>query len=161
MGHNIDKLNIQKGRIKKIFISMLETNMNIMEFQLTLTDKKDEKKGIKKIINSSKKSIKVVQELNHYEILVSLYNSFVNGKESYYVLLNAVIGGKQTKYWDTSEKGFQEFLITESDAKAKTRAEVEENYKQKKTIADAIANGKKIEMVYDDGKLKPIIIENA
>ena len=161
MGHTKkDLIDIQKVRLKRIFVSMLETNIAIMKFQLTLTDKEEEQKGLKKFISESKKAIEIINSVSHYEILVSLYNTFLNGKETYFATLCKTINNKKTiVHWDRTEKGFKEFIALESEAKAKTKAEYEKKLKEKEMIEKAKEEGKKVEMVYIDGKLQPRIVE--
>ena len=161
MGHNKkDLIDVQKSRLKRVFVSLLETNIAIMDFQLTLTDKAEEKKGLKKFISESKKAIELINSVSHYEILVSLYNTFVNGKETYFVTLCKTVNNKKTIVrWDRTKKGFNEFIKLESEAKAKSKAEYEKKLKEKEMIQKAKEEGKKVEMVYVDGKLQPRIVE--
>lgn len=160
MGKNkIDKIDVQKARLKKIFVNMLNLNISIMNFQITLTDKQEEIKGLKRIIKKTEKAIELINSVVHYEILVSIYNSFVNGKEPFYVAFLSSISAKNTvKYWDRTKKGFKEFLKMEKDAKEKTDKEYAEKRKVKETIEKAKKEGKKIEMMYVDGKIKPVIV---
>lgn len=161
MGHKeIDKLNVQKAKLKAVFHMLLSTEINIMDFQLTLTDDPKTKQAIKKVIKDSQKAQEIVMKITHYEILVSLYNAFVNGKESFYVLLSSTINSKnKVTYWDRTKKGFNEFIKLEQEAKAQSQKDYEEKLKQQEIIKKAQAEGKKIEMVFQDGKLKPIVVE--
>ena len=156
------KLESQKEQLKRLFVLMLETNIQIMKFQKTLTDKEDDIKGLKKFIRESEKAIEIVCSINHYEILVSLYNTFLNGKETYFATLCKTVNNKDTiKKWDRTEKGFKLFLQLESEAKAKTKAEYEKKLAEKEMIEKAKKEGKKVEMVLIDGKLQPRIVEEA
>ena len=162
MGHNVkhSKLDVQKERLKAIFRGMLTTNMAIMVFQLTLTDDPNEQKGLKKFIRDSEKAIKIIDGIVHYEILVSLYNTFLNGKETYFTTLCKTINNKNTIVkWDRTEKGFKLFQKLESDARAKSKEEYEKKLAQQEMIKKAKEEGKKVEMVYVDGKLQPRIVE--
>lgn len=155
-----DKLSVQKARLKSVFISMLETNSAIMRFQLTLTDDPTEQKGLKKFIKDSQKAIQIISGVNHYEILVSLYNTFINGKETYFCTLEKTINRKDTIVkWDRTKKGFELFLQLESEAKAKSQEEYEKKLKQQEMIRKAKEEGKKVEMVFVNGKLQPHIVE--
>ena len=138
---------------------MLELNISIMNFQITLTNKQDEIKGLKKIIRKTEKAIELVNGIVHYEILVNIYNSFVNGKEPFYIaFLTSITSKKTIVRWDRTKKGFQEFLEMEKEAKEKTDKEYAEKQKIKETIEQAKKEGKKIEMMYVDGKIKPVIV---
>lgn len=161
MGHEKkSKLDVQKVRLKSIFLSMLQTNIAIMEFQLTLTDDPKEIKGLKRYIRDTKKAMEIVTSITHYEILASLYNTFLNNKEPFYMLLCQTIIRKDTIVkWDRTEKGFKLFQKLESDAKAKSKEEYEKKLAQQEMIKKAREEGKKVEMVFIDGKLQPHIVE--
>lgn len=159
MGLNTNeyKLNVQKDLMKNIFVKMLESNIAIMEFQLTLIKEEEQQKGIKDIIKKSKKAIDIIKKVKHYELLVSLYNSFVNRKETYFVALCGTISSGKIKKWD-SEKGFKEFLEEEAQAIEKYDKEMAEKIRQNDAIKKAKEEGKKVEMMYVDGKIKPVIV---
>lgn len=154
-----NKLSVQKARLKHVFVRLLETEKAIMCFQLTLATEMEHIKGIKKVIKDCDKAIEIINGIVHYEILVSLYNTFVNGKESYYVLLSSTLNSKRkVTYWDRTKKGFQEFIRLEEEAKAQSQKDYEEKLKQQEMLRKAKEEGKKIEMIFQDGKLKPIIV---
>lgn len=161
MGHKVKKdiLNVQKSQLKYILVSMLEVDLQIMKFQLTLAKDTNDKKGLKKFIQQIIKAQDVIYNIKHYEILVSLYNAFINGKETYFHTLCKVVNSKDTKRWDNTQKGFKEFLELENQAKAKSKEEYERRLKQQEMIKQAKEQGKKVEMVYIDGKLQPRIVE--
>lgn len=153
------KLDVQKQHLKVVFYRLLDAEIAIMQFQLTLASEEEHIKGIKKVIKDSEKAKQIVTNITHYEILVSLYNAFVNGKESFYVMLSSTINSKnKVTYWDRTKKGFQEFIKLEQEAKAQSQKDYEEKLEQQKIIQKAKEEGKKIEMIFQDGKLKPIIV---
>lgn len=156
MKHN--KIDTQKECLKKIFVKMIATNIAIIEFQLTLTNKKEEIKGLKNIIKRSNRAIDIINDINHYEILVSLYNAFVNRKEPYFVSFVCTIDRKVINKWDKTEKGFKEFLEEEQQAVENDINNELEKRKTAKMIQQARAEGKKVEMMYVDGKIKPVIV---
>lgn len=154
------KMENQSSLLKMVFINMLATNIAIMQFQMTLTSKEEEKKGLKDFIKKSKKAIRIVTDVKHYEILVDLYNSFVNGKETYFMLLAKTIDNKDTiAKWDKTEKGFKEFIKAREEAVAKSKEEYEQRIAQQEIIRKAREEGKKIEMVYKNGKIVPVVVE--
>lgn len=156
------KAQNQINTLKRIFVKMLETSIEIMNFQLTLTDKPEEKKGLKRFIKEEQKAIALINSVKHYEILVSLYNSYINGKESYFVSLCRIINNKDTiRVWDKDEKGFQKFIDLENEARAKTKEEYEKKLAEQERIKQAKAEGKKVEMVLENGKLTPRIVEES
>ena len=163
MGHKEKKtkLDVQKERLKAVFVRFLDTEIAIMNFQLTLATEPEHIKGIKKVINTCNKAKRIIYGIVHYEILVSLYNAFINGKESFFVMLSSTIVSKnKVTYWDRTQKGFKEFVALEEQAKAQTQKELDERMKQQEMIKKAQEEGKKIEMVLENGKLKPIIVDN-
>lgn len=158
----MEKSEKQKEMLKKIFVKMLETNIEIMRFQMTLTDKADEIKGLKHFVKESEKAIKLIQGVRHYEILVSLYNTYINGKETYFMSMCRIINRRDTIVkWDRTEKGFKLFQQLESEAKAKSKEEMEKKKAEQEMIAKAKAEGKQIEMVLENGKITPRIVEKA
>lgn len=163
MGHKekISKLDVQKQRLKVVFARLLDSEIAIMDFQLTLATEPEHIKGIKKVISTCNKAKRIIYGIVHYEILVSLYNAFVNGKESFYVMLSSTITSKnKITYWDRTKKGFNEFVALEEQAKAQTQKELDERLKQQEMIKKAQQEGKKVEMVFENGKLKPIVVDN-
>ena len=155
------KLDVQKTKLKALFNKMISVNIAIMEFQLTLTDKEEEIKGLKHFIKESEKAQKIINSIVHYEILVNLYNSFVNSKEIFYLTLVRTICKKDTIVkWDRTKKGFEEFLENEKLAKIKSEEEAKEMAAKEEMFRKAKEEGKKIEMVFVDGKLQPTIVDN-
>jgi len=154
------KIEIQKNQLKEIFIKMLETNISVLEFQKTMTQKDNEKKGIDSWIKKSKQGISVIKNVKHYEILVSLYNTYMNGKEPYYILLcNSITSEDTIKKWDKTEEDFKEFLKQEEEARKQCEEETKEKKENAEFIKKAKADGKKVEMMFKDGKLKPVLVE--
>lgn len=157
----ITKSELQKEKLKDIFVNMLNTNVSIMRFQMTLTDKSEEIKGLKQFIRMANKAIDIINNVNHIEILISLYNSFIGGKEGYFATLTRVITLKTTiAYWDKSKKGFQEFLQKEEEGRSKSEEELKERQEQQQAIKKAREEGKSVEFIYENGKMKPIIKSN-
>ena len=153
----------QNRQLKNILVTMLETNIAILEFQSTLTNVEKEKKGIKEWIKRSKKAIKVVENIEHNEILASLYNAFVNGKESYFVAIDLTLTEDGEFYlhelnWDKTKKGFKEFLEKEKQAVKDDDANKKEKIEMAEMIKRAKQEGKKVEFMYVNKKLKPVIV---
>lgn len=140
---------------------MLATNYSIMNFQKTIAETDEQRRKLGKIMKQTQTAMEIVKKIKHYEILVSLYNTFVASRESYFVMLSSTIYSPKTiKHWDNSEKGFKEFLELDKQARAKSQQEYEEKVKQQELIQKAKEEGKKVEMVYENGKLKPIIVDD-
>ena len=73
MGHKEKptKLDVQKQKLKKVFASLLDSEIAIMDFQLTLATEEEHIKGIKKVIKDAEKAKRIIYGIVHYEILVS------------------------------------------------------------------------------------------
>ena len=144
---------------KQVFINFLETEIAILRFQKSLSKRGKDRKGLDEMIKNSEKAIETVRDLKHIEILTSLYNAFLSQKEHYFIMVEKTLNSENVEKWDKTEDGFKEFLELEETEKAKSQQELEEKKKQAETIAKARAEGKKIEMILEDGKLKPVIVE--
>lgn len=163
MGHEnkTRKIDVQKVKLKRLFCSIIDTNINVMDFQLTLTDKEEEIKGLKHFIKESEKAKKIINSVVHFEILASLYNTFLNGKESYFLSLVRTVNNKDTIVkWDRTEKGFKDFEQKEIEARAKSEQELKDKIAMQEMIRKAKEEGKKVEFALVDGKLQPTIVED-
>ena len=150
----------QREHLQNILISIIDSEIAILQFQKSIAKDQKDKSGLNKMINKGRKAKDVIRDLRHTEILISLYNTFVNGKESYFVMVERTINSKDTQKWDKTEKGFKEFVALEEQAKAKSKEEYEERMKQREMIINAKKQGKKVEMIFENGKLTPVIVEN-
>jgi len=139
----------------------LSSTKAILNFQLTLTNNEKALKSIKKLMKDCDNAHEIIAGIDHIEILISLYNSFISQKESYYVMLSQTINRKRLiNRWDKTEKGFKEFVELENQARAKSKQDFEERQRLQETIQQAKEQGKKVEMIYKDGKLQPTIVED-
>lgn len=154
-----NKYNVQNKRLKTMLIKLLETTNAIMEFNLTLMDKEQDIKITKKMIRYGKKAIEIVNNVKHNEILVDLYNSFIVNNMAFFVSATRVMSQKnKIAYWD-SDKGFKDFIKEREIAFAKCDKELEEKKKEQEMIEQAKAQGKNVELMYKDGKIKHVIVE--
>ena len=158
MGHN--KAKTQNERLKNMLIKLVETNIAIMEFNLTLVSNKNDVNITKKLIKQGKTAIEIIKGVKHNEILVDLYNSFVVGNIPYFVAVTRTIAlPNKIKRWDNTEKGFKEFLKERETALAKCDKELEEKKKEQEYIEKAKAEGKNVELMYKDGKVRYVVVE--
>lgn len=151
---NKNKIN----NLKSVISSMLLTTKKIVEFQQMNDNDTTHKKTYEKLLRHCHRAEKLVWSCQHIEILASLYNSFVSGKEQYYVILSESIY-KNVKRWDTTKKGFDEFMELDKEAREKFNQEKEEREQQMETIKKARESGKKVDFVFENGKLIPVILE--
>lgn len=154
----MNKQELLKIKLKSIIIDLLTTGYDIIEFGLINTNEPEEKKKYGSLLRKYKKAIRIIEKTQHIDILSSLYNSFISGKESYFVVLCLSII-KNVEKWDTTKSGYQEFLSLEEEARAKFKEESEERMKTQESINKAREEGKKVEMVFDNGKIKPVVVD--
>lgn len=162
MGHDNKNTfdNVQKSHLKALFNMVLATDIEIIKYQITLTNKEEEIKGLKKYIKQCRKAQDIINSVVHYEILLDLYNTFFTGKETYFLSIMKMITHKDTIVkWDRTEKGFKLFQELQAQARAKSKEDYENRLKQQELIKKAREEGKKVEMVLVDGKLQPHIVE--
>ena len=159
MGHKkVNKSDVQKLKLKQVLKSMCEVAITTLDFELTLIEDSEQQKKIKNIISTCKKAKDKIDQVRHIEILMSLFNAFVGGKEQYFVVTALTIN-KDVKRFDSTEKGFKEFLKLEKESREKFEKEQQEMKERQEKIAKAKEEGKKVEMTYVNGKLEPVIVE--
>lgn len=153
--------NTKKQYLIKIISKLLETNIELMIYYKAIASDDKSKKTCAKSIRKSRLALEKIKKVNHLEILQSLYNTLISGKENTFVLAGSLICSKQFYYWDNTKNGFNEFMELENKAREEQEAKLEEQRKERESIAKAKAEGKKVEMVYDPQtkKLKPSIVE--
>ena len=150
---------VQNARLKTMLCSLLETTIAIMQFNLTLVKNVNDIKITKKVIQESKKAIEIIRNVKHNEILVDLYNSFIVNNMAFFVSATRVMSDtKKIKHWDT-DKGFKDFIKAREIAFAKCDKELEEKKKEQEMVEKAKAEGKNVELMYKDGKIKHVIVE--
>lgn len=149
----------QNNKLKKMLVSLAETNIAIMEFNLTLVKKEADIKVTKDLIKMSKKAIKMINSVQHNEILVDLYNSFVAGNMPLFIAFVRTITLSKIKRWDKTEKGYKEFLEARATAITKSEEELKAKKEEQERVAKARAEGKNVELMYKDGKVKYVIVD--
>ena len=155
MGHE----EIKRKHIVQILKKVMEANIELMTYYKLLATDDKSKRVCSKSIRQSKKAIEKLDHTKHIEILVSLYNTIISGKENIFVVCGSLICSKQFDRWDKTDKGFQEFLKLEEKAQTKQQEENEEKVKNAEIVRKAKEEGKEIDMVYVDGKIKPVVKE--
>lgn len=142
-----------------MLISLANTNIAIMEFNLTLMSNEKDIEITKKVIRMSKKAISIIKDVKHNEILVDLYNSFIAGNMPLFIAFVRTVTQSKIKRWDNTKKGFNEFLQARANAIAKSEEELKAKKEEQERIAKARAEGKNVELMYKDGKVKHVIVE--
>lgn len=144
------------NKIKDILISMLMVNIYNLEYQKSMTNVKKYKNSFTTMILHTNKAISLIRNCKHFDILADLYNAFVAGRETFFIALSESVY-KNVEKWDT-EEGHKEFIELQKDAIEKSNAEEEEKKKIVETIQKAKEEGKKIQFVYDKGKITPVAV---
>ncbi len=156
-------MNIKKEKeyIVKILTKILETNISIMYMYKETANDEKSKSICNKSINQCRKGIKLLPKIEHIEILRSLMEKIVYGKEHYFATSGALCSFSKIITWDTTKKGFQEFTKLEEEERLLRQKDFEEQQKQKELIKKAQEQGKNVEMVYDPTtkKIKPVVLE--
>lgn len=132
-----------------IIIKIMETGIEIATMKKNLTQDSKAKKSCDKAIREFRKAIRYLPSIKHEDIVDSLYNSLVARNELWFFYFAPTINHKNTRYWDSTENGYKEFLALEEEAKKIAKEKREEQMKKAKAIEEAKANGDKIEMVFN------------
>lgn len=152
----------QRELIIKCIKSVINTNLEILALHKTIfRNNKESMSAIEKNIRISKKALRNIDNINHIEILRSIYQNIISGKETIFALAPALINSKKCKYWDTTKKGFEEFMELEREANEIAKQKLEQQIKEQEMVKKAKEQGKKVEYVYDnvEKRNKPLIIE--
>ena len=150
---------LRQKQIVKILTKLLETNIEIMTFYKHLAVDDKSKRTCSKSIRQSKKAIEKLQHVQHLEILVSIYNTLIGGKEFVFVSGASLICSKNFDYWDKTEKGFKEFIELEHQAKVEQEQKLKEQHEKDIALKKAKEEGKDIEHVLVDGKIQTLVKE--
>ena len=151
--------NIKKSNLQQIVIKLIEANISLIKFQRIVDSDKTHHKTYEKLIRHSLNAINQVKNCQHIEILASIYNSFVSGKEQYFIIVSESIY-KNLKRWDTTKKGFEEFTRLDNEAREQFAKESEERQAQLEAVKKAREEGKKVDFVLENGKVVPVIVDD-
>ena len=147
-----------KDLLKTIMVDMIQLNVDILKFHMNMSKDEKEIRGYKKIIRMSNTSIDIIKGVDHEDILALLYNNFLAGRESLFAILVSTIN-KYVKTWDKSEKGYQEFKDFEKENSERMFEARKRKQEMSQKIKEAKEQGKKLDFVYDKGKIVPVINE--
>ena len=149
----------KREHLIKIINGVLNTNIELMTYYKSIAVDEKSKQVCAKSIRQTKKSIEKLQNIKHFEVLQSLYNAIIGGKEVVFVTAGSLISSKMFNWYDKTEKGFKKFLELEEESKKETQNRLKEEQENKEFVEKAKANGKKVSYAYVNGKLKPVIEE--
>lgn len=155
----MSKEELKRKYLINIIRKVLETNIELMSYYKHYATDEKSKRICSKSIRHTQKSLERLPHIKHIEILQSLFNAIIGGKEVVFVSAGSLVCGKKVEKWDSTEKGFKEFMALEQEAIKKAKEKAEQDQKDRELIANAKAEGKKVEMVYMNGKFRPMIVK--
>lgn len=158
----MNKNELNRKSLVKILTKVMETNIELMTFYKHIATDDNSRKICAKSIRQSKKAIEILPKIEHIDILTSIYNTIISGKESIFVSGASILASKKTQYYDKTEKGFKKFCELEKEAREKNEKERQERIKENEFVKKAKAEGKQVSYMYDkeSGKVKPVVVEN-
>lgn len=151
----------EKNEIVSVLTSILEASISVMNFYKVVALDEKSREICDKSIGNAKNGIEKIKTIKHIEILRSLFNHMVVGKESYFAMCGSLCSFEKIDFWDNTRKGFIEFKKLEELGKQEELEKQEEIKKNREVIKKAQEEGKNVEMLYDKEtkKIKPIIVE--
>ena len=152
----------ERQELTNLIIKALQLNIDNCLFMKNLyKGNKNSQKVFNKSILQSKKSLVLVKEIKHIEILRAVYGDIVGRSSGILMLCGTEICSKQLKIWDNSEKGFKEFLELQEENQKIMAQKLKEKQESAEIMKKAKEQGKKVEMLYDTvaKKVRPVVME--
>lgn len=151
----------EKEHLINILSGLLNTNIELMKLYKEIAVDTKGVKSCEKSIKQSRTGLKRIREIEHIEILRSLYKHLISGNETYFTLSGSLCSYERIKTWDTTDSGYQEFIELEQKGDKETIEHQEKLKKNQEIIAQAKAEGKKVEMIYDKDtkEMRPVVID--
>ena len=106
----MEKEEIKRKYLISIIRKVLETNIELMTYYKHYATDEKSKRICSKSIRHTKKSLERLPLIKHIEILQSLFNAIVGGKEVIFVNAGSIFCSMRVEKWDSTEKCFKEFL---------------------------------------------------
>lgn len=144
--------------LKNVLDWFILANIQLVKYHKAMCKDPTQRPQFNKFLKTCDKARENLRNLKHEELLISLYNNLFSGKEAMFTLIPALIANKQTKYFDT-DKGFKVFLEMEEQAKKEYAEKMEKQRKTAEEVEKAKKEGKDVEMVFENGELKPFIVD--
>ena len=117
---------------------------------------------LNKSIRQSKKSLEIIHQYKHIEVLRAIYGDCIGKIQGQLMIGGTLITSKTTLHYDRNEKAFKEFLNIQEENKKIYEQKLKEQRESQIAIEKAKEQGKKIEYMVDPitKKLKPIVVES-
>lgn len=144
---------------EKAIIKLLETSISISEFHKANALNEKNIAICNKHIRECKKAIRNLPNIKHDDIVNSLFKTLTANSMQLFILSPSIVNSKQIKSWDNTKKGYDEFLYLEEEARKINEEKEKQRLADKEAIEKAKAEGKKVDLVYENGRMKPVITE--
>lgn len=148
---------MKREKIEKILVESIELYRDILEI---MGLKESDRKRLSKQIGIFKKQL---FSTFHTEILEIILNETFIANPNTLITMGYIMtlftNPKAVKLWDDNQEEFSKFKSTIEEQHQIQRQKQEEAIKYHEAIKKATAEGKKVEIVVEDGKPKPVVIE--
>lgn len=156
-------VSVQKRRkhLINVLASCLTIGIEIAKLQKLYEINPKAIKVYNRSIKENTYALEHLSSIKHIEILENLYNSLIGPHNAVgYCVIGAIFNKKGAFYYD-KEENFQEFLKINKEELEKEEQARKEQEEMRKVVQEATKNGKKIEFVSENGKMKPVIVEES
>lgn len=150
----------KRESVINILIRIIDVAEEMAIFNKTLVKDSKKRKSFNKFLKMCENAKEYLPTIKHDEVLFSIYNNIVHGKEALYTMCPSLIMHKATRHFDT-EKGFKEFIKLENQGKKEEIKQQEEFRKKQELLAKAKKEGKELQFVYKDGKMQQVIVDKG
>lgn len=152
--------NKKRQHLISIIKNYLLTSKALMEYYHSVADTKKEKLTCNKSIKAIEKSLSIIDEIKHIEILDYLYAIFIGNNAIAYSISGKMVLSPKIKEWDTDD-GVKELIALMEEKKKKNQEKFEQQEKTRKAVEEAKKQGKRVEMVYDKETktVKPVVVK--
>lgn len=102
----------------------LETNLEILKLKKSQAKYQEDLKVIAQQVRITKKAINFIQSIKHEDVLDHIYNRFIYKNEFWFCQVVNIIASKKTISWDTTDKGYEEFLAMLEEQRLMAEVEI-------------------------------------
>ena len=148
---------LKREDLEKLFIKLIELYRDVCNCG---NMNEDTRKLMHKQISTAKKRVLTCK---HTEILEILFKNLISGNfymiDMFSRLMSALTHKNALKLWDSTDDEFIKFKNELAIQQEEARIKQEEMQKDQEIIKKAKEEGKSVELVNIDGKIKPVVIE--
>lgn len=138
----------------------LETSKELMLYFKAVANTRKGKYACNRSIKSIDMALVHIDQIKHIEVLEYIYSTYIGNNVIAHSVSGSIVLSKKINEYDTDEG--VKILVEEINERKKQQEEkIAEKQRQKEIIEKAKAEGKKVEMVWDNETktTKPMIIE--